>query len=214
MKAVFLASALALLSTIGSVNGSVGAGGCPNFVGVDYDETMASSSAVYLHAVDTLIYNGFSLGMLIGSSSYETLDCKAVPADTFTSLDNATFTDYTSRLADASNYAVTGAVTYYDSTTGTFLIQACVDITNLSIFLAAFAASGGTIPDSAMTALSIATYLLSVVHFQAAVVASQTRDYTTTQSDAITAFMATAPGQEDYAYLTECDVTVATCPSL
>ena len=179
MKAALLASAFALFSTIGFVNGSVGAGSCPTYAGVDYDATMTTDSAIYLQAVDTLIFDAYSLAQLIGSYSYETLDCKAVPAGAFSSLDSATFTNYTAMLADPANYAVSGALTYYDLSTGTYVFQACIDITNLSIFLAAFAAQGGTIPDAAITALSIATYLLSVVHFQAAIVASQTRDYIT-----------------------------------
>jgi hypothetical protein len=111
---------------------------------------------------------------------------------------------------------VSGAVTFYEwtATQSTYIIQACVDITNLSIFLAAFAAQGGTIPDAAMTALSIATYILSFVHFQTAVVATTSRDFTTAEAEAVAAFLLANPGKEEYAYLTECDVSITTCPDL
>jgi hypothetical protein len=61
-----IASALVLLSTVGIVEGSVGAGGCPKYVNVAYESTMQAGSALYLHAIDTLIYNGYTLAQLIG----------------------------------------------------------------------------------------------------------------------------------------------------
>ena len=74
---------------------------------------MRAGSALYLHAVDTLIYDAYTLYNLLGSYNYDTLDCKSAPAGALQNLDEATYNDYTSRLADPSNYAVSGAVTDY-----------------------------------------------------------------------------------------------------
>lgn len=64
------------------------------------------------------------------------------------------------------------AITYFDPTTKTYVAQACVDITYLSGALTSILANGN-LPPIAMTAISIATFILKFSHFTATIVGSE-----------------------------------------
>ena len=69
---------LALLAGVLSVvTGRFAFGGCPTLTSVPWSPSMATTSdvPVYMHYVDTLIYNGYTLGMLLFNNEYAKLDC-------------------------------------------------------------------------------------------------------------------------------------------
>ena len=71
---------LALLAGVLSVvTGRFAFGGCPTLTSVPWSASMVTTSDVpvpeYIHYVDTLIYNGYTLGMLLFNNEYAKLDC-------------------------------------------------------------------------------------------------------------------------------------------
>ena len=72
MKSIFVTLGAVLMSTVA---GRVGLGGCPTFTNVAYDAAMDISSPIYFHYVDTLVANGYALGNLLFTNTYQTLDC-------------------------------------------------------------------------------------------------------------------------------------------
>ena len=68
-----------LAGVLSVVTGRFAFGGCPTLTSIPWSASMLITSdvpvPVYLQYVDTLIYNGYTLGMLLFNSSYSTLDC-------------------------------------------------------------------------------------------------------------------------------------------
>lgn len=59
-----------LAGVLSVVTGRVAFGGCPKLTSVPWSSSMGSAgeywtTPIYLHKVDTLIYNGYTLGMLL-----------------------------------------------------------------------------------------------------------------------------------------------------
>ena len=184
MKSIIASLAALLLAA--TVSARVGLGGCPKFHTVGYSASMNIATPIYFHYVDLLVANGYSLGNLLFDNNYETLDCYRLDDGTVGlfggPITESAYTDLVAQITSADNPFVAG-ITYFDSSTGTFIAQACVDITTVSTYLTNIIA-GGDIPQIAITAIAIGTWLLKFVHFQVTVIASETQTLTTAIKDA------------------------------
>ena len=211
MKSIIASlSALLLAAT---VSARVGLGGCPKFTTVPFSASMNIVTPVYFHYVDLLVANGYSLGNLLFANTYETLDCYRLDdgiVGLFGSpITESIYADIVAEITSADNPFVAG-ITYFDASTGTFMAQACVDITTVSTYLTNIIA-GGDIPQIAITAIAIGTWLLKFVHFQVTVIASETQTLTTAIQDTWAAELLNLPGSVPIGYLSQLDVTTATC---
>ena len=166
----------ALLATSAFVDARVGLGGCPKLTNIPFDIAMSGTNPLYFHFVDTLIFNGYTLYNLIGQKKYETFDCQKYPGlgDIFGSgFSEEEYTNVTRDYFNNEKYPFRAAFTLFDAPTKTFVLQGCLDITYLSIFLTSFLAGNNDLPSWATTLIGVSTWILKFTHFQATAVFSE-----------------------------------------
>lgn len=209
MKSIALTLAV-LLST---ASARVGLGGCPTFSNVAYDASMNIANPMYFQYIDTLVANGYALGNLLFSSTYATLDCYKLDSgvqEFFASgLTEAAYTDALTYVTSADNPFVAG-ITHFESSTGTFIGQACVDITTVATFLANLLAANN-LSKTVQTLIGVATWILKFAHFQVTVIVSETQTLTDAIKTSWDTTLSTLPGSVPIGYLSQLDVTSATC---
>jgi hypothetical protein len=212
--------ATALLATCSLVSGRVGMGGCPVMTSVPYNAAMDSTNTQYVHFVDTLIYNGYTLYKLIVEKKYNTFDCQRVPGfGTFSNsgFDENAYNDIIANYMTSSKMPYRAAVTAYDATTKTYVFQACIDINYLSVFLTSFLAGGGEIPQWAQIIIGISTWVLKFAHFQASVVMSEEQAIVDDAADEtdlysiLAGLLTNAPGAVNIGWLSQLNVSNERC---
>lgn len=137
MKLLLTVASVLILATT-SVNGSIGRGACPMLQPLDYNAAWANSDVYYLHYVDKIIYNVYSLAQLVISSSLTTLDCQGMAAGQM--LDANTYEAYFLNSTTSGKVPAQIAITYYDASSRSMILQACADANSLAKFLAGFTA--------------------------------------------------------------------------
>ena len=108
------------------VSARVGFGGCPTFTSVAWNSQMGDlvlDTKIYMHYIDTLIYNGYTLGKLLIDSEYAKLDCffsgQVIPKSS-----DFTSTVYNNLLAYGTSavYPWRAGIPYWELSTTTFIV--------------------------------------------------------------------------------------------
>ena len=123
------------------------------------------------------------------------------------------YTNATRDYLQSAKYPWRAAVTYYDTTTQTITAQGCIDAASLAGSLSSLIA-GGSIPDWAMTLISIATWLLQFTHYQMTAILSTQRALDAATLLDVTTALTASPGGVTLEMLTGLNVSVANCPNL
>jgi len=145
MKTISLIAASIMLAAT-TVNCSIANGACPVLTPLPWNAAWDTKSEYYLQFVDTLVDNGYTLFNLIVESQYTTADCLGMAYQ----VDNAT---YVGLLAEgfSGQLPATVAVSWYEASSNTLLLQACADASSVGTYLVALAASGTALPSWATT---------------------------------------------------------------
>ena len=123
------------------------------------------------------------------------------------------YTNATRDYLQSAKYPWRAAVTYYDTTTQTITAQGCIDAASLAGSLSSLIA-GGSIPDWAMTLISIATWLLQFTHYQMTAILSTQRALDAATLLGVTTALTASPGGVTLEMLTGLNVSAANCPNL
>jgi hypothetical protein len=178
MKTVaLLLSVLALSSTM--TDAKLSWGGCPTMTSINYDAGMLYPGNLYFHYIDKLINNVYTLASTIGLKKYRQFDCQYFNATGMITIDE----HFYKTLANAPkfngfNIPVKFAVTYFDSTTKTWVGTACVDAESIATALAMLASFGVSLPQGSEIVIQILTYVLKIISYQVTIVASEAVDIT------------------------------------
>jgi hypothetical protein len=170
MKIISLIAASIMLAA-STVSGTIAMGSCPPLTSLPWVSAWDTNNEYYLQYVDTLVDNGYTLFNLIIMGNYTTADCLGMAQ---TSINNATYVGLLSE-GTTGQLPATVAVSWYEASSNTLLLQACADASSVGTYLVSLAASGTSIPSWATTLIQIGTYLLKFVHFQLNAVVSTTR---------------------------------------
>ena len=88
MKIIAIIAASIMLAT-SAVNGSIASGACPTLTTLDFNANWRTDNVYYLHYIDKLVDNGYTLYNLIVNSQYITADCLGMAGGH--GMDNATY---------------------------------------------------------------------------------------------------------------------------
>ena len=147
-------------------------------------------------------------------SEYATLDCLVdTPLPSTSEITQEIYTNMTKTYLESAIYPWKAAVTYYDTTTKTITAQGCIDASTLAGSLSSLIA-GGSIPDWAMSLISIATWLLQFTHYQMTAILSTQRALDAATLLGVTDALTLSPGGVTLEMLTGLNVSAANCPNL
>jgi hypothetical protein len=202
----------------GFAEAKLGFGGCPKLTTTAaYNSDMKTLTKARLHYLDRLPNNLFTLANLLVLKKYNTLDCLG-----FDDTDTIQYimTNYLNTQADYDNiadkylggteYGFKGGIIDYTPERNEFIVSACLDASGLGTLLAG-KLLGDAIPDSAKTAINIATTVFKFLHFQITVVVSDKIDYTAEDLADVLAKVDKVPGMKS-GYLTQLLQDVGSCP--
>ncbi len=209
MKFSAIFATLAVLA-VSSVNGKFGFGGCPTMTSIPWNAGMADLGTFHLHFIDKLINNVFTVVNLVALKQYKELNCLKYTVDM--NIDEKFYNQIVSEYLNGARLPFSGAITYFEPNTDSFLVTGCIDAETFSRGMAGVLV-GSDIPDIAKTALSIAAFVFKFAHFQLTLGISEATTLTNTLATAYDNAIGALPGKMKKAYLTQIKQTQADCPS-
>ena len=214
------AAILGVIATtvFGVAEAKLGFGGCPKLTTTAvYNQDMTTLTKVRLQYLDRLPNNLFTLANLLVFKKYNTLNCLGFDdadmiAEVLTNYlaTEADYNNIANKYLSGTEYGFKGGIIDYTPERNEFIVSACMDASGLGTLLAG-KILGDSIPDSAKTAINIATTVFKFLHFQITAVVSDKIDYTAEDLADVLAKVDKVPGMKS-GYLTQLLQDATSCP--
>jgi hypothetical protein len=209
-----------IAAVFGVAEAKLGFGGCPKLTTtVPFDDDMTTLSKIRIHYFDRLPQNLFTLANILIAKQYKNFDCfgyddqQTIQYVLDNYLASATqYNDISDKYLSGSEYGFTGGVTSYNADRNEFIVSACLDATGFATLLTGKILAGKPVPDSAKTAIKIATMFFKFIHFQITAVVSDKTTYDAAETADVVAQINKVPGMK-VGYLANLKQDDVTCPN-